>query len=80
MVTWYRRAGDLPTPSRRNLLIERLNSTQCRSDPVEPTAPAAHFDASMQKETEHSTNVFNNVPANYAVEAADEIREPPNEV
>ena len=75
MVTWYRRAGNLPTPSRRNLCIERLNPTKCRSDPVEPPVPAPQFDASMQQETGHSTNAS----ADHAAEATYETAEPPNE-
>jgi hypothetical protein len=62
MVTWYRRVGDLPAPSRRNLLIERLNSTRCRSDPVEPTVPDARIDVANDDEVQacHATEAVEN--------------------
>ncbi|KAI2492614.1 hypothetical protein MHU86_21928 [Fragilaria crotonensis] len=41
MVNWSKRPGDLPVPSTRHLLIERLNSTGTRPDLDEPTAPQA---------------------------------------
>jgi hypothetical protein len=79
MVTWYRRVGDLPAPSRRNLLIERLNSTRCRSDPVEPTVPDARIDVSTQPQAPDS-DVANDdeVQACHATEAVENERaEPP---
>jgi hypothetical protein len=85
MVTWYKRVGDLPIPSRRNLLIERLNSTRCRSDPVEPSVPSAHVHAPTQQEEawDSSNEVLNNnveSPADHEAEAADnEAGEPSDE-
>ena len=42
MVTWYKCAGDLPIPSTRTLLLQRLEMTVGRGDPEEPELPAAH--------------------------------------
>jgi hypothetical protein len=41
LANWFKRPGDLPVPSTRHLLIERLNSTCTRPDLEEPTAPQA---------------------------------------
>ena len=41
MVTWYKTPGDLPLPTTRALLLERLQATVGRGDPNEPELPAA---------------------------------------
>ena len=41
MVTWYKYPGDLPIPTTRTLLLERLQATAGRHDPKEPELPTA---------------------------------------
>jgi hypothetical protein len=57
MVNWYKRPGDLPVPSTRHLLIERLNSTCTRPDLDEPTAPQAVW-AHWQMRTMRAKRLF----------------------
>jgi hypothetical protein len=42
MVTWYKIAGDLPVPTTRTALLERLHATIGREDPREPAIPTLH--------------------------------------
>ena len=42
MVTWYKIAGDLPVPTTRTALLERLHATIGREDPMEPAIPTLH--------------------------------------
>ena len=40
MVTWYKHAGDLPIPTTKMALLERLHATIGRQDPREPAIPS----------------------------------------
>ena len=43
MVTWYKNAGDLPVPTTKAALLERLHAFIGRDDPTEPAIPALHY-------------------------------------
>jgi hypothetical protein len=43
MVTWYKNAGDLPVPTTKAALLERLHATIGRDDPTEPAIPTLHY-------------------------------------
>lgn len=39
MVTWYKKAGDIPFPTTKRALLEQFNITNKRDDPTEPAVP-----------------------------------------
>ena len=58
MVTWYKNAGDLPVPTTKTALLERLHATIGRQDPREPGIPSLHcmplpVEAGAMVHTEH---------------------------
>ena len=42
MVTWYKKAGNLPVPTTKTTLLERLHATIGREEPREPAIPQLH--------------------------------------
>jgi hypothetical protein len=43
MVTWYKKAGDLPVPTTKTTLLERLHATTIeRKESREPAIPQVH--------------------------------------